>query len=240
MKYVGEELELFEHARNWKTYFARMIKPFVKGRVLDVGCGMGVNSTYLYGPEVASYTFLEPDPRLLERIPDKVGAPALSNAERKVGTTEDMKGRRFDTILYLDVIEHIENSREELQRAFDLLGPGGHLIILVPAYNYLFSEFDRAIGHFRRYNKRSLRREIPPGAEHRFLKYLDSVGLMASLGNKWFLKQAIPDEAQIRLWDRSMIPASTILDRLLFHSMGRSLLGVFQKPDLNDDKASPP
>jgi hypothetical protein len=60
------------------------------------------------------------------------------------------------------VIEHIEDSTAELRRAVDLLAPGGHLLILVPAFNYLYSPFDKAIGHFRRYDKKILKAELPP------------------------------------------------------------------------------
>ncbi len=230
MNYVGQELELFAKAANWKRYFADRLEPYVQGRVLEVGCGMGVNAEYLLNPGVTAYTFLEPDDGLLAHVLQHVRSPLLRNAERVHGTTNSLTGRQFDTILYLDVIEHIEYAKAELERAMVLLAPGGHLVILVPAYNFLFSAFDGAIGHFRRYDRRMLQQELPTGLETVSLKYLDSCGLVLSLANKLLLRQRMPTDGQIRFWDRTVVPISKVTDRLLFHSCGRSLLAVARKP----------
>lgn len=230
MKYIGEELDLFQHARNWKNYFAAMLRPYVRGRVLDAGCGMGVNADHVWNDAVEQYTFLEPDVRLLEQVPAHVKTPALHGAERIQDTTADLRGRQFDTILYLDVIEHIEDSTTELRRAYDLLAPGGHLLLLVPAFNYLYSDFDKAIGHYRRYDKGILKRELPPELERITTRYLDSLGMLMSLGNKWFLKQSEPKLAQILFWDRNVVPISKVADKVVFHGFGRSLLSISRKP----------
>jgi hypothetical protein len=70
--YIGEELDLFQHAVNWKRYYGARFKPYIRGRVLDAGCGMGVNAEHLWNERVGSWTFLEPDPRLLDRVPEHV------------------------------------------------------------------------------------------------------------------------------------------------------------------------
>lgn len=229
--YIGTELELFQHARNWKRYFAGRLRPYVRGRVLDVGCGMGVNADALWNPAVDSYTFLEPDPQLLAQVPAHVHTPALAQARRINGTTASLApDQRFDTILYLDVIEHIEDSTAELRRAYELLAPGGHLLILVPAFNYLYSPFDKAIGHFRRYDKGILRRELPPELVRVSTRYMDSVALFASLANKWFLGQSAPTLKQVLFWDRTIVPVSRVLDPLVLHTFGKSLLSISRKP----------
>lgn len=229
MEYAGGELELFAEARNWKRYWSSVLRPFVRGRVLDVGCGIGANADFLWNEGVARYTFLEPDGRLLAQVPEHAWASDAQSAERVQGTTSDLRGKQFDTILYIDVIEHIEDSRAELQRAHGLLAPGGHLLILVPAFQFLYSEFDKAIGHHRRYDKRLLKQELPPGMELLTLCYLDSMGLLLSLGNKWFLKQGEPSVRQIHFWDRSVVPVSRVTDKIFLHSFGRSLLAIAHK-----------
>jgi len=231
MKYVGAELELFQRARNWKRYFASHLEPFVRGRVLDVGCGMGANAEYLLNERVTSYTFLEPDPGLLSMVAAHVRSTVLVNAERILGTTEDLPGRRFDTILYIDVIEHIEAPQAELLRAYDLLEPGGHLLILVPAFNVLFSPFDKAVGHHRRYDKSMVRAELPVGLELVRTVYLDSLGFFLSLGNKALLRKDLPSAKQIRTWDRMVVPCSRIADNLVMHTFGRSLVCIAHKPE---------
>ena len=230
MEYVGGELELFKHAHNWKAYFGKLLRPYVRGRVLDVGCGIGANADHLCNGTIASYTFLEPDAGLLEEVAANVKSPALKNAERINGNTADLAGRQFDTILYIDVIEHIADAKSELQRAYDLLAPGGHLLILVPAFSFLFSEFDKAIGHHRRYDRSKLKNELPPELVPVAMHYLDSAGLLLSLGNKWFLKQRTPTLSQIRFWDDRVVPVSRIADRIVLHSFGRSLLCIARKP----------
>lgn len=229
MNYQGTELDLFQHARNWKRYFAGTLQPFVSGQVLDVGCGIGANAEFFVNERVSAYTFLEPDQALLDRLPAFASHPVLAAAERIHGTTAQLCGRRFDTLLYIDVIEHIEDSKAELERASELLKPGGHLLILVPAFNFLFSEFDRAIGHYRRYDKRMLRDELPSSLEVTDLRYLDSAGLLLSLGNRLLLRKGMPTAAQVRFWDRCVVPLSRATDKLVLHAFGRSLVCVSRK-----------
>ncbi len=229
--YIGNELDLFKNAVNWKNYFARTLKPYVKGRVLDAGCGMGANAEYLWNERVTDWTFLEPDPQLLAKVKDNVPWHVLGKSTSINATTASLDpSLRFDTILYLDVIEHIEQSKEELARAFGLLSPGGRIVILVPAFNYLFSPFDKAIGHFRRYDKPMLRGELPAGSRLLQLKYLDSMAFFASLANKWFLGQKYPTLPQVLLWDRRIVPVSRLVDPIVFHAFGKSLIAVVEKP----------
>jgi hypothetical protein len=167
---------------------------------------------------------------LLDRVPSQVTKPILRDGERIRGTTSDLSGRRFDTILYLDVIEHIEDAKAELHRAVDLLEPGGHLLIVVPAFNFLYSPFDKAIGHFRRYDRKILVNEMPVRMERLTTRYLDSLGMLMSLGNKFFLKQSEPKLTQVLFWDRNVVPLSRMTDKVVFHSFGRSLLSISRKP----------
>jgi hypothetical protein len=79
----------------------------------------------------------------------------------------------------LDVLGHIEDDDAELRLAARYLRKGGHLIVLAPAHQFLYSPFDGAIGHFRRHCRRSLRAAAPPELSFVLLRYLDSAGLMA-------------------------------------------------------------
>jgi len=135
----------------------------------------------------------------------------------------------FDGILYMDVLEHIEADADELARAATHLKPNGSLVILAPALPWLFTPFDAAIGHYRRYTKSSLRSIAPRGLREKKCIYLDSVGLLASLANRLFLRSPTPSKAQIRFWDRSMVPISTFADRALGCAIGRSILVIWQK-----------
>lgn len=230
-EYIGNELELFKHAHNWKDYYAGFFRKLLKGDVLEVGAGIGETTHSLCDGTQRSWLCLEPDAELVKEIVQKKQSGYIPEFIEIITNTIDgiAPERKFDAIIYIDVIEHIEHDAEELQKAGGRLKPGGHLIVLVPAHNYLFSAFDKSIGHFRRYNKKMLASAAPHSLVKKDLRYLDSVGLFASLANKWFLKQEYPELKQIKFWDNFMVPISKITDRILFFSAGKTVVGIWQK-----------
>src|SRR5215203_6055783 len=142
--YAGSELDTFKVARNWKRYWSEVLAPYVGETVLEVGGGAGANIPYLLNPRVTRLVSLEPDARLLEQL--KAAGHTLRATETAViqarhGTLSDLPAdERFDTIVYLDVLEHIEADRAELLTAANRLTPRGHLLVLAPAFQSLYSE----------------------------------------------------------------------------------------------------
>jgi SAM-dependent methyltransferase len=230
--YVGGELDLFAAARRWKSYWASKVDPFVRGEVLEVGAGIGTNTLALCDASRHRWTCLEPDPSLADKLRAAIAsAPLGSAAQIIVGTTRDLQAvPSFDSVLYIDVLEHIDDDREELRRASTLLRPGGHLIVLAPAHQFLYSAFDKAIGHYRRYSRRDLVRTAPPTIVVRRAMYLDAVGLAASLTNRLALRQALPTAAQIQFWDRMIVPLSRVVDPMLAFTLGKTVVAVWAKP----------
>jgi SAM-dependent methyltransferase len=231
-EYVGDELEVFAGAVRWKRYFGTQLRPFIRGDVLEVGAGLGSTTKVLYRDAVESWTCLEPDAKLADRLRAEIAADSLLGSRAiqvTTGTMADVPlGARFDTILYIDVLEHIENDRAEMLAAMQHLSPRGHLIVLGPAHNWLFSPFDQAIGHFRRYTRSTLRGAAPEELKLVRLRYLDAVGLVASLSNRIVLRSGNPAKSQIRLWDTCMVPLSRLVDPLLGYRVGKSIIGVWQ------------
>jgi len=233
LRYAGSELELFARAANWKRYLARCLRPWIHGRVLEVGAGIGATTAALMTGAERSWTCLEPDPDLAQALARAVrdGATAPRVPVTVVaGTTADLRDDDlFDTILYVDVLEHIEDDAAELARAARHLSPAGHLAVLGPAHAWLFSPFDTAIGHFRRYSRETLAAAAPADCRLAVLRYVDSVGLLASLANRALLEESMPSSRQIAIWDRVMVPASRVLDPLCGYRLGKSVLGVWQR-----------
>jgi SAM-dependent methyltransferase len=224
--YIGNELELFSRATCWKGYFAKAITGYIAGDVLEVGAGIGANTLLLHNAKVSSWHSLEPDEKLAEQARQAVAG--LPTCRVHVGTTASAELGRYDAILYIDVLEHIEDDVEELARATTLLKDGGHLVVLAPAHQSLFSEFDRAIGHFRRYDAGTLTAVGPPSLTLERVFYLDSVGMLASFANRAFLKSSQPTPGQIATWDRFMVPVSKLLDPCLGHRLGKSVIAVWR------------
>jgi ubiquinone/menaquinone biosynthesis C-methylase UbiE len=229
--YVGKELDVFAHATNWKKYWSSEIQSYLTGDVLEVGAGLGANTKFLKSCRTSSWTCLEPDPDLARRMRNGfMTEPRLADCRVETGTIETLgSDHQFDAIIYIDVLEHIEKDREELAGASRLLRRGGNLIVLAPAHQWLYTPFDRAIGHFRRYNRSSLSACSPSDCNSVRFVYLDSVGMLASVSNRLFLKQAAPDLKQILFWDRYLVPSSRLLDRLALHVVGKSILGIWRK-----------
>lgn len=224
-QYQGQELDIFAHARNWKAYWASQLNKWIKGDVLEVGAGLGANTAMLCKGSTRSWLCLEPDALLRQRLKENTAeVPACSISG---GTIRDLANRRFDCILYIDVLEHIEADRIELAIAASLLRSGGHLIVLSPAHQFLFSRFDSTIGHYRRYSRRTLRACSPPDCKLESLFYLDSAGVLLSLANRIFLKQHSPSFRQIQTWDRYVIPISRLLDTAVRRSFGKTVVGVW-------------
>jgi SAM-dependent methyltransferase len=226
-KYAGSELELFEKARNWKAYWRAQIAGFVRGEVLEVGAGIGANTLTLADLAYERWTCLEPDAALAARIT----LPPGGRHQLAVGTIGDLPAEaEFDAILYIDVLEHIQDDHAEMARAAARLKPGGALIVLAPAHPFLFTPFDRAIGHFRRYTRASLHQAAPATLSREKLVYLDAAGMLASAANRLLLQSAMPTEGQILTWDRLLVPVSRLIDPLLAGRVGKSVLGVWRLP----------
>jgi protein-L-isoaspartate O-methyltransferase len=225
------ELPLFEGAHHWRTYWSDMIRPYVGGNVLEVGAGIGSATKVLANEAVSRWVCLEPDAENFRSLQSKVSSGQLPwqctchhGDLRSIGASE-----RFDTILYIDVLEHIRDDVGELALAADRLQSGGRLVVLSPAHQMLFTEFDRAIGHYRRYSQSSLLATAPPNLRPIRIFYLDSVGMAASLGNRLLMHAAEPPEWSIWMWDRIFVPASRTIDKCLFHTVGKTVVGVWRR-----------
>jgi len=230
MHYTGNELALFSTAKNWKKYFAGFILPHVKGRVLEVGAGLGTITPYLRIEYHSEWVLLEPDEDMANSLKSHFSTQSTDGLCTIInGSIEDLNTELFDTILYIDVLEHIADDSAELLHAANLLREGGKVIVLSPAYQCLFSPFDKAIGHYRRYSKKSLLSTAPATLTPILANYLDSIGFFLSLANRIILQQRYPRQSQINFWDRMLVPVAVVMDRLFLFGFGRSVLLIWTK-----------
>ncbi len=230
LNYVGEELDLFAHAHHWKSYWASRLRPCIRGEVLEVGAGLGVNTALLRNGTESRWVCLEPDPKLVARLQETLaGSTHIVACEVVTGTIDSLPAdQKFDTVLYIDVLEHIPGDRAEVQRAAARLKPGGRLIVLSPAHGWLYSPFDQAIGHCRRYTIRRLTSLTAANLRVARAFYLDSVGLFASAANRLLLRQSMPKAGQLRFWDNCLVPCSRVLDALTAYRFGKSVVCIWE------------
>jgi SAM-dependent methyltransferase len=223
LKYVGEELEIFKNALNWRNYWSTFIHPHVRGKVLEVGSGIGTVTEHLKTSNYSTWICLEPDFSLIPKSnewPD-------GNVHQVCGTSKNMKKiPYFDTALFIDVIEHISDDADEIKRICETVKIGGSVIILAPAFNHIYSKFDKSVGHYRRYSKRSLIDILPKNLVVKEINYVDSIGYFVSVINRFISKNSIPSFFHISFWDRVLIPISKIVDKVINYSFGKTVILV--------------
>lgn len=227
--YAGSELATFARATNWKHYLSHHIAPHVGERVLEVGAGIGSNIPYLRHRDTRRWVALEPDPALAAEIPKAYGAEECQVVVGKLASLP--RSEQFDTILYIDVLEHITDDAAELAAAARHLAPAGRIVVAAPAHQYLFTPFDMNIGHHRRYSASALAAISPQGCRLIDSRMLDSVGFFASLANRLVLQSSSPSERQIAFWDKAMVPMSQIVDRLSCYRLGKTVMAVWMRED---------
>ena len=232
-EYQGSELELFSLAVNWRSYWQSKVAPFLGKRVLEVGAGIGSISLSLFNKDVENWTALEPDPELFKILSKSLHSKIEAGLFHACcGTLKSLNASaKFSSVIYIDVLEHIEDDGSELKQAINHLEKNGNLIILVPAHQFLYSNFDRAIGHYRRYNSDTLKACIPSGLTLKKIVYLDSAGFFASFANRFLLRSSIPTAGQIKFWDQCIVPISQRLDALFGFRYGKSLLAIYSLED---------
>jgi SAM-dependent methyltransferase len=138
-----------------------------------------------------------------------------------------------DAVVSLNVFEHIENDARALANVVDILKPGGHLLIAVPALMMLYNELDRLAGHCRRYTKARLRTLLDDEpVEIIKLNYMNAVGGLGWWVNSFSRPSSLNESGinqQIRIFDRYIVPVSKALDPLFRQYFGQSLICIARR-----------
>ena len=228
MEYPGLELENFDKAQVWRKYIFLLIKKYLKDDFLEVGAGIG-SFTRNYLDRFKNITLTELDIKNLALLKKNF----INNKNIKISNklTRDINNK-FNTIIYLNVLEHIENDISEINDAMEKLNDGGHLIILVPAGSKLYGKFDKAIGHFRRYEVDFFKNTKFKNAEMIDLYCLDCFGYFLYLVNQALFKEEVyPSKFKIFIWDKIFTPITILVDYLLRYKFGKNIMCVFKKGD---------
>lgn len=228
IKDIGHEtLERISGALSrYNDWMYEQIAPHIGQDVLEIGSGIGNLSMYLVGRKRVclsdvSETYLD---ILRERFGAKPGIQ-IHRWDLSQPSPEAMEPRTFDTIICLNVLEHIREDGIALERMRRLLKPGGRLLLLVPAHPFLYNGFDKALEHFRRYDVKGLRARLSAaGFSGQRLWYFNAAGTFGWFINGTLLRKTLLPTGQMKLFDR-LVPLLK-LERLVGPPFGISLIAI--------------
>ncbi len=207
--YSGSDvLEIMAEAVKYNAFLTNEVLSHApkSGHVLDFGAGIGTFSAPVakLGLQV---TCVEYDDGQRSKIKELHG---LASVKR----IESVADASIDYVFTLNVLEHIEDDVKALKQLYRVLKPGGRLYVFVPAFQLLYSEFDRRIGHYRRYHKAGLVQAVAK-ADFQDIeaRYYDSLGFAAALAYKLVSKQdGKVSPSTVGIYDRYVFPVSRLLD----------------------------
>lgn len=224
-----------EDARNYSAWLFDALRPLLGRQVLEIGPGYGGVARLLVGAGIG-YRAIDSDASVIASLRPRLTVPVerLNVGDvTEPGWSERFRGEGVDTVLLLNVLEHIEDDRAFL-RAAARCAPGGKLVLLVPAMPCLYGSFDSQAGHFRRYAPGALRDALAgAGLRVRTLSYFNAVGAASWLLSARVLKLPIDSSGTARsilLYDRFVVPAARFLDPVLRLFAGQSLLASADIP----------
>lgn len=229
--YSGSEFDALAKARNYYSWLLKQFTPHLGETVIEVGSGIGTFAEYLLSvSSVRQLIAVEPAtntfPALRERFADDARVTTVRSY-----LSAGLSLPQADSLVAVNVMEHIENDAEFAAIAFASVNPGGALLLLVPALPAIFGSLDAKFEHFRRYTKRSVRQLLETegwGLER--LEYANFPGVLAWYVAGRLLRKTTISRAETEFYDRWVIPWAFRLESLVEPPMGQSLLVVARKP----------
>lgn len=230
--YGFSTLESISGADKFNRWMYETIKPFCKGRILEIGGGIGnISQCFLDDKEELVVTELQTE--YCDMIRKRFGNhPNLKDViEMDIIDPEfDLKYESwfgtFDSVFALNVVEHIADGRIAIANCKKLLKKGGHLVILVPAFQSIFNHFDTALGHYRRYTAKTLETVFKANdlsIIHR--QYFNLIGIAGWWVSGTLLQKKIIPEGQMKLYN-FFVPVFRIIDKLSNKYLGLSVIMV--------------
>lgn len=220
------EFASLSEAVNYRNGIVREFAPYLTGRVLEIGAGVGQTSeAILQLPGIDELVGLEPDPRFHEGFRER-----LPDVRLIAGTCADLAvDESFHAAIMVNVLEHIQDDHAELNTLHaKLRKTRGHLCILVPARPELYSKLDNHFGHFRRYTRSDLRSKLlDAGFSLIHLHYFNFVGYFAWGLRHRLMRSMSFDPMQVRAFDRGIFPiAHAIESKICRPPIGQSLIAI--------------
>ncbi|WP_200387712.1 class I SAM-dependent methyltransferase [Thiocapsa imhoffii] len=221
-----------EDAENYTRWILSGFTPFMGHSLLEVGLGHGGYRRFL--PAGIDYLGVDIDPECVAQARARHASEDYLVADvTDPALAERIAPRRIDTVLCINVLEHIEQDEEAVAALLATLVPGGHLLILVPAFSALYSDLDRMAGHVRRYRFADIARLTARGGdliERRYFNALGGLGWWVNKAMRHTSLDAASVNGQIRFFDRFVVPIARAVDVIARPVFGQSMICVIRKP----------
>jgi len=221
----------------YNSFLFEQVRPAIGQRVLEVGAGTGTITQFLRDRDRVLATDVDSQYiHLLERRFEHNGNVDVAIYDLSRPPPERVSAQTYDTILCLNVLEHVADDRGALARMYDLLEPGGRLVLLVPAHEALYGAIDESIGHYRRYESEPLRRLLEEsGFATEKLLHVNALATLGWYLNGRMLKRTSVPGMQARLADR-LVPVYRMEQRLNL-PFGLSMIAVARRPEAQSASA---
>jgi SAM-dependent methyltransferase len=229
--YEGNDLEVLADMPNYYSWIMETFAPCVSGHVVEYGAGAGTVSERL-APLASELTLVEPSINLVSLLRARFAGDLRTKVvpEGLESHSTKMAAETVDTVVMVNVLEHIEDDQAALNALVHMMRSGGHLLIFVPALQFLMSKFDHEVEHFRRYHKPDLVAKVrAAGAKVRDCRYFDLPGVLPWLILNKFMGSTSFNPTLVGLNDRFVVPASRLLESWVQVPFGKNLILVAQK-----------
>jgi SAM-dependent methyltransferase len=229
--YEGRDLEVLADMPNYYDWIMETFKPYVRGRVIEYGAGAGTVSARL-APLADKLTLVELSANLVGTLQSRFCAdPKVDVISESVEEhAARLEAETVDTVVMVNVLEHIEDDRESLRQLLRILRPGGHLLLFVPALQILMSKLDLMHGHFRRYHRDELFSKVATaGGEVKLCRYFDFAGVVPWLILNKLLGSTAFNPRLVDINDKFAVPVSRLVERVVSLPWGKNVILVAGK-----------
>lgn len=217
-------LENLASAVNYIDWYADLARPWLGPDPLEVGSGNGSYAAAWAGSG-QRITVSEADPARLALLRERFASDPLVTVRELLAPIDEVGG--YSAVVAFNVLEHIEDEVGALRSFGRLLRPGGHVVLVVPAFPIAMSDFDREIGHHRRYTRASMDRALrAAGLEPVLVRYQNSVGLLGWIVLMRLLRQRPSEGLALRLFDRAVVPVLRRVEGRVQLPFGQSVFAV--------------
>jgi SAM-dependent methyltransferase len=234
-EYPAHDLDAMESAGRYYDFLVEQMLPFLGEHIVEVGAGRGTFAQKLLQRHTPkTFRLIEPDQRNVESARDLLAEqPGTAKLYVHHGFSTMFWGElepKPDTIIYVNVLEHVADDVAEIKDAMRALSPGGHIIAFSPAMPVLYSGFDHALGHYRRYTlmqKKALFEQN--GLAIRFATYMDIPGFFAWFAAFRILRRKTLSATSVKLYDTLIFPLLKIIEPLPWFPFGKNVFIAGQK-----------